>query len=212
MDGPFLECRDKSEGKVAEMTMAEMLSEASDVVPTKTEDLTSFLKRMAKSFGNKDFPEDKWEALGDEGQEVANALIKAGTPKKGEAKDAFEERMQVDLPEIEGLDDFFANAQASATEETAPAPKKRGRPAGSTSNADKPKMPRPPSKLVLMKEMLIEDLTVTPDAIAKAIVEKFGEGTASNTTIVTVKADFINSLRVLKNKGKLTEDLAAFVS
>lgn len=203
-----------------ELTLADKLSRGSGVTPKRGETIEAFLQRLAKVLGSSDFPNDKWEEMDEETQNLANELISAGTIKKGETKADFLVRLSEEMPNIPGLNDLMETAII----ESEPVKRGRGRPPGSKSKepkgeqeakepkekkvkaAKEPKV-RKPSAQAAAKRIVLSDFTLTPVQLLDRLqADGF---TSTVVSLTTMKADFMSTLRVLKAMGKLAEDVAS---
>jgi hypothetical protein len=188
-----------------EMTLAEEMSSAANVVPRKGESVDSFVQRIAKALGASSFPEDKWEGMSKDAQDLANDVIQAGTIKKGESKQEFLDRMAEQMPTIPGLEDLMESATVASNGAEDEAPKKRGRPVGSTNKEPKEPKERKPSVQSRGKAILLQHPKMSAKEVQDQLVE---EGfTLSPATCTAMRSDFLATLRVLKQEGALKDHI-----
>ncbi len=158
-----------------------VLSNAAHVNPKHNESASSFTKRLLVALAADDFPSDDWETLPDDAQQWVNEQIRAKNERK----------------EIEEVPGYEEHHDATAL---APKPKANGAERGSRT-----KHPSGVSAVARMKELLLADMQLTPNQLHQKLESE--DYTCSQSTVISVKADFKATLKFLQDKGLLAQNL-----
>jgi len=215
---------------MTDFNMCEVLSEATDLKPNSRENAFEFTRRLMKVLSADDFSTDKWDALPDEAQEWVNEQIRytnenkqvtevpgyvdffssvypsrfktatetvvetqpAATVANGEAEVEEEEEVE-EVEEEEVVAKEKPKRAKVATDPKERTYRQRKSPDGK------------PSAIMRLKEMLIEDGTLTPNHLMQKLES---EGyRVSQSTVISCKADFRATVSVLQRHGLMNVEL-----
>lgn len=200
------------------LNVVEALSNAAKIKPTRNETAEAFSKRIVQVLAADEFPEDDWEALPDEAQQWINEQIRATNERKEiaplEAYDEFYQHNYTPTKRFKSVMDQSNGAEHSEEnvseesasynvfeEESAPKPK-------ATRAAKKPKAASDgkPSAIFRIREMLLDDFSLTPNEILERLKTE-GYRELSRLTATSVKADFRTTLKFLQDKKLMTREV-----
>lgn len=186
----------------------EELQKATGVKASK--DRAAYLKKLHT--GAMALSEDDWDKLSPAAQNWANAATKSIEAKTALVDFAVAKAKAEPEAEVEDTEE--------ATEEEAPAAKPKGaaKPAAAKTAAKpvaeakpkaapKEKVKKGPGKIEKMKGIILKNMSDKPEDLKAKLIAAGVE--VQDSTITTVRSDFMSSLRVLKKAGKLEEKLAA---
>lgn len=210
---------------MSDYSVCEALSNAAKLRPTKNETAVAYSKRIVQALASDDFPEDDWEALPDEAQQWVNEQIRATNERKDITPlahyDEFYEhsytpptrrfKSVIDndtttpeaTPPVEEApveQPLFNAEEVSARKETASAPPPRVKRSRVQSD------PTKPNAIVRIREMLLEDFSLTPNEILERLKTE-GYRELSRLTATSVKADFRTTLKFLQEKNLMSREV-----
>lgn len=155
-----------------------------------------------------DLADDKWDGLSEGAQKWANSVTKAI-----EAKEDLP-----DFPDAETKGDAKEKApakastarskpKAEAADEGEQEPEAKAAPKGKAPVAEKkPAVKKGPGKIDQLKVVILKNLSAKPEDLKAKV--KAADIEVSDSTVTTVRSDFLSSLRVLKKADKLDEAFA----
>jgi predicted metal-dependent hydrolase len=200
---------------MSDYSFTEALSNAAKIKPTRNEAAEAFSKRIVQVLAADDFPEDDWEALPDEAQQWVNEQIRATNERK-------------EISPVPGYDEFYEHNYTptrrfkSVMESTSTEPEQENEPAplnvfDEEEAAPKPKAVRAkkapkangdgrPNAIFRIREMLLDDFSLTPNEILERLKTE-GYRELSRLTATSVKADFRTTLKFLQDKHLMVREI-----
>jgi hypothetical protein len=201
------------------LNVCEALSNAAKIKPTKNETAEAFSKRIVQVLAADEFPEDEWEALPDEAQQWINEQIRATNERKEiaplDAYDEFYEHNYTPTKRFKSVmeqSDSGNGATQHVSEESAALnvfeeeEKPKAKPRGAAAKKSKAAGDGRPNAIFRIREMLLEDFSLTPNEILERLKTE-GYRELSRLTATSVKADFRTTLKFLQDKHLMNREI-----